>query len=201
MNQKTLFYLLSLVVVATLFSGCGQKVTRVGMEEAIDLSGNWNDTDSRLVSEGMIKDMLSQRWLADHHREEGSAPVVTVGEMRNLSHEHINLRTFITDIQRAMINSGEVDFVAARSDRDELRDERREQDLHAREETRKAMGQEVGADYILTGTINTIVDSEGRTYVKYYQVDLSLTDVESSRIVWIGQKKIRKVVERAKVRP
>ena len=201
MNRRSLFFLTALAVVWMMFSGCSQKVTRVGLEEAIDLSGNWNDTDSRMVSQEMVGDMLSQRWLAVHLRNHGQEPVVTVGTMRNLSHEHINMSTFVTDIQRAVINSGEVQFVAARVDRDELRDERREQDLHAREDTRKEMGQEVGADYILTGTINTIIDTEGRTFVKYYQVDLSLTSVADNRIVWIGQKQIRKLVERARVRP
>lgn len=192
---------LSLGVVAVLMSGCGQKVTRVGLEEQIDLSGNWNDTDSRLVSQEMIGDMLKQRWLSAHTSRTGKEPVVTVGSLRNLSHEHINMNTFIADIQRAMINSGEIEFVASQGDRAEIREERRQQDVHAREDTRKAMGQEIGADFVLTGTINTIVDTEGKTAVKYYQVDLTLTSVADNRMVWIGQKKIRKLVERARVRP
>ncbi|MGE4294413.1 MAG: penicillin-binding protein activator LpoB [Campylobacterales bacterium] len=192
---------LSLGVVAVLMSGCGPKVTRVGLEEQIDLSGNWNDTDSRLVSQEMIGDMLKQRWLSVHTSRTGKEPVVTVGTLRNLSHEHINMNTFIADIQRAMINSGEIEFVASQDDRGEIREERRQQDVHAREDTRKAMGQEIGADFVLTGTISTIIDTEGKTAVKYYQVDLTLTSVADNRMVWIGQKKIRKLVERAKVRP
>ncbi|MFU8819761.1 MAG: penicillin-binding protein activator LpoB [Desulfurivibrio sp.] len=190
-----------LFLVALLFVGCATRVERVAPEQVRDLSGNWNDTDSRLVSEEMVQDVLAQAWLGQHLSARGRQPAVIVGEIRNLSHEHINLRTFVSDIQRALINSGRVDFVASRDERDEIREERRDQDLHAREDTRKAMGRELGADYMLQGTINTIIDVEGRQQVRYYQVDLTLISLADNRIVWIGQKKIKKFVTRPGVRP
>jgi uncharacterized protein (TIGR02722 family) len=188
------------LAIALALSGCGTKVTRVGLDEQIDLSGNWNDTDSRLVSEEIIKDMLRQPWLAKYYNASKNPPVLTVGEVKNLSHEHINTATFIADIQRAVINSGEAEFIAARSDRVEARDERREQDEYAREDTRKAMGQEIGADFIMNCDISTIIDNSGKTALKYYQIDIKLTEILTNKIVWIGQKKIRKVVENAKIR-
>ncbi|ADU65188.1 penicillin-binding protein activator LpoB [Desulfurispirillum indicum] len=198
--HRAIRLLLTLMTLTLILAGCSQKVSRIDLEETRDLSGNWNDTDSRLVSREMVGDVLSQRWLPNFVESNNRQPTVIVGSMRNLSHEHINMRTFISDIQRELINSGRVDFVASAEDRTDLREERRDQDLHAREETRSRMGQEIGADYMLSGTINTIIDVEGRTQVKYYQVDLSLTDLESNRIVWIGQKKIRKLIERSRVR-
>ena len=191
----------AIALIALIAQGCSTKVTRVETNEAIDLSGNWNDTDSRLTSEEMIKDMLRQPWLARFYNTSKKPPVLTVGTIKNLSHEHINTQTFVNDIQRAVINSGEAEFVAARDDRVNARDERREQDKYAREDTRKAERQEIGADFILGGTINTIIDSEGKTAVKFYQVDLTLTSILSQQVVWGGQKKIRKLVENKKVRP
>lgn len=190
-----------LFLVALLAVGCATRVERVAPEQVRDLSGNWNDTDSRLVSEEMVQDVLAQAWLGQHLSARGRQPAVIVGEIRNLSHEHINLRTFVSDIQRALINSGRVDFVASRDERGEIREERKDQDLHAREDTRKAMGRELGADYMLQGTINTIIDVEGRQQVRYYQVDLTLISLADNRIVWIGQKKIKKFVTRPGVRP
>ena len=190
-----------LLLVFLLVAGCATRVERVAPEQVRDLSGNWNDTDSRLVSEEMVQDVLAQAWLGQHLSARGRQPAVIVGEIRNLSHEHINLRTFVSDIQRALINSGRVDFVASRDERGEIREERRDQDLHAREDTRKAMGRELGADYMLQGTINTIIDVEGRQQVRYYQVDLTLISLADNRIVWIGQKKIKKFVTRPGVRP
>jgi len=186
---------LSAMLVFT--AGCNPKVSRVDTNEVTDLSGKWNDTDSRLVSREMIDDVLSRRWLSKFNRAKGKAPTVIVGTVRNLSHEHINTRTFIRDLEKELINSGEVEFVASASERDEIRSERRDQDLNASEATRKAMGNETGADFMLKGTINTIVDAVSGSQARFYQIDLTLIDLESNRKVWVGQKKIKKTVEKS----
>jgi uncharacterized protein (TIGR02722 family) len=195
-------YTIALVAAVTLavISACGQQVTRVETDAVVDLSGNWNDTDSRLVADEMIQDALSQSWLSRFNREQGKPPTVIVGEVRNLSHEHINTRTFIADMERALINSGEVDFVASSEEREEIRSERKDQDLHAAEQTRKAMGQEIGADFMLKGTINTIIDAISGEQVRFYQVDLTLIDLANNRKVWLGQKKIKKTIEKSGLR-
>lgn len=191
---------LTLVLTSLLLGGCGTQVSRVDAKESHDLSGAWNDTDSRLVSEEMITDMLKRSWYQTHSQRNKSIPVVIVGSIRNLSHEHINLNTFIADIERAMINSGKIDFVASSQERSEIRDERKDQDLHSTESSRKAMGQERGADYMLKGSINTIIDMDGTTQLRYYQVDLTLISLKDNRKVWLGQKKIKKVVKNSKLR-
>ena len=179
-------------------SGCSTTVERLDLSEAKDLSGAWNDTDSRLVSEEMIRDSLSRAWLQEWSGR--SKPAVIVGEVRNLSHEHINVNTFTLDVERALINSGKVDFVATKTERKGIREERKDQDIHAREDTRNPMGKELGADFILTGTINTIVDPSGSTQVRFYQVNMTLTSLADNRKVWIGQKEIRKLVTRSQLR-
>lgn len=179
---------------------CGTSVKRVEVNEQIDLSGAWNDTDSRLVSEEMIQDALSRPWVSDFVRREGHPPAVIVGTVRNLSHEHINVRTFVADMERSLVNSGRVDFVASSGERGEIREERQDQDLNASESTRNAAGQEMGADFMLKGQINTILDTEGKKQVRYYQVDLTLISMANNRKVWLGQKKIKKYVKNGKLR-
>lgn len=179
-----------------LLAGCNPTVTRVDSDAVTDLSGNWNDTDSRLVAEEMIQDALSRGWLTKFNRANGKAPTVIVGTVRNLSHEHINTRTFIADMERALINSGEVEFVASAKDREEIRSEVKEQDLNASEATRKAMGQEIGADYMMQGSINSIVDAVSGEQARFYQIDLALIELGTNRKVWLGQKKIKKTVEK-----
>ncbi len=191
---------LAVVLVALVLAGCGTSVKRIETQEVKDLSGAWNDTDSRLVSEEIIEDVLSQPWLRDFTRKYREQPAVIVGDMRNLSSEHINLNTFVADIERAMINSKKVQFVASRTERRAVREERKDQDLHASEATRKPMGQELGADFMLQGTINSIIDPSGTTQVRYYQIDMTLISLADNRKVWAGQKKIKKLVKRSKLR-
>jgi len=179
-----------------LLAGCATQVDRVGPDEADDISGRWNDRDSRLVSEEMVDDMLQRGWLERHNARRDNNPAVIVGEIRNLSDEHISTNTFIRDIERELINSGRITFVADSGEREALRRERADQEAHALEDTRSLAGMELGADYMLTGTINTIRDVEGRTEVAYYQVNLALTSLTDNTRVWVGQKEIRKVIRR-----
>jgi penicillin-binding protein activator len=195
-----LFQLLVISLVLVVVAGCSKKVSRIDPGEVKDLSGQWNDTDSQLVSKEMISDVLSRPWLQDFTGKTGKKPAVIVGEIRNLSHEHIAVGTFVGDMERELINSGRVDFVASKTERKDVREEREDQDLHASEATRKAAGQEYGADYMLKGTINSIIDSEGDEQVKFYQVDLTLISMADNRKVWVGQKKIKKFIENNKVR-
>jgi uncharacterized protein (TIGR02722 family) len=190
----------ALLALAAL-SACATKVERLDESKAVDLSGGWNDTDSRAVSQEMIQDSLSRPWLQEFRGRPGQTrPAVIVGEVRNLSHEHINTNTFTLDLERALINSGKVDFVATKQERGGIRDERKDQDLNARQDTRNAMGKELGADFMLTGTINTIVDPNGSEQLLFYQVNMTLISLSDNRKVWVGQKDIRKLVTRSKLR-
>ena len=191
---------LAVSALALSIAGCGTSVERMDTAEVKDLSGAWNDTDSRLVSEEMIQDVLSRDWLPEFTRTHKKKPAVIVGEVLNLSNEHVNVNTFTADMERALINSGKIQFVASKGERGEIREERKDQDIHAREDTRNPMGKELGADFILTGTINTIVDPSGSTQVRFYQVNMTLTSLADNRKVWIGQKEIRKLVTRSQLR-
>lgn len=196
-NRLAILMALALVLAA---AGCSTAVKRIDAGEVKDLSGAWNDTDSQQVSEEMIKDVLNRSWLGEFTRTQNRQPAVIVGEVVNLSHEHINVNTFVSDMERALINSDKVQFVASSSERQEIRGERKDQDLHASEATRKPMGQEKGADFMLKGTINTIIDASGSTQLRFYQVDLTLISLADNRKVWVGQKKIKKLVERSNLR-
>ncbi len=198
--MKTIRIIIPALIAALLLAGCATRVDRISPDETRDLSGNWNDTDSRLVSEEMIGDVLARPWLGDYRRANDDNPTVIVGEIRNLSHEHINVNTFVNDLARELINSGEVTFVASRVEREQIREERMDMGIHAAEETRKAMGRELGADFMLQGTINSILDVEGRRQVRYYQIDLTLFNLVDNRQVWIGQKKIKKFVTKPGMR-
>jgi len=185
-------------LAVVLLAGCAQetKITRVDSDVVTDLSGRWNDTDSRIVAESMVKEALEYPWLNSFSSSKHRQPVVVVGTIQNSSHEHINVNTFVADLERELTNSQKVTFVAGKGDRDELRTERKEQAMYAREDTQKAPGREIGADYMMKGSIATILDEADGTKAVFYQVDLQMVDLESNAQVWFGQKKIKKVVEK-----
>jgi uncharacterized protein (TIGR02722 family) len=196
---RVLHPLLPALLGALMAAGCGgtgKEVTRLEADAPVDLSGRWNDTDSRLVAEAMIQDCMNHPWLARHQTDpkKSDRPVVIVGVIRNKSMEHIPIDTFISDIERSFIKDGRVRVVADAGDRGDIRAERDAMQGNVTAETLKRFGRELGADYVMMGEINQIVDEEGGEKVLFYQTDLELIDVESNEKVWIGDKKIKKLV-------
>jgi len=192
------YLLLAPLLALPVLTGCGgTQVKRIDTAAVVDISGKWNDTDSRLTAEEMISDCLARPWLSSASGASGENHTVIVGSVRNQSSEHINTGVFVEDLQRALINSGRVTFVASKDERGDVRDERLDQDTNASEETRKAHGQETGADFMLSGNISSVEDKEGGKSVILYQVNLKLLNMKNNQIAWSGQKKIKKAVKRS----
>ncbi|MDX1638532.1 MAG: penicillin-binding protein activator LpoB [Balneolaceae bacterium] len=193
-----------LIALTFLVLGCipTQEVSRIPTDSTTDLSGRWNDTDARLVAEEMISDASSKPWLNEFRRTHDQPPVVIVGRVRNETMEHIDTEVITKEMERAFVNTGKVDVVAGSEEREQIREERRDQQTYASYETTKAMAQELGADFMLIGNISSIVDESvsGREAAIFYSVNLELVDVESNRKVWIGNKKIKKFIERRNFR-
>lgn len=194
--------LIVLVLLAALVTACGggKQVTRLDAETVTDLSGKWNDTDARLVAEEMVADALTHRWVTDYMEQHAQQPFVTVGIIRNMTSEHINMEVFTTEFERQLINSGKVRFVQSKDARSELRAERQEQQEFATAETAKKMRAETGADFLLQGHVKTITDTEGGKSVVYYKTDFELVNIESMEKVWIGTKEIKKGISQGKTK-
>lgn len=189
----------SLLCMALLLFSVGCKtVTRQETDEVIDLSGNWNDIDSQKVAEEMIQDSLNRPWVSNHQTKDNKRPVVIVGGVRNNTGEHVNTETFTKELERAFVNSGRIRMVANAIDRPELRDEVLQMQTNATRDTAKKLRQETGADYMLVGVVNDINDKEGGKTVRYYQINLELIHLQTHEKVWIGQKKIKKLVKKSK---
>jgi uncharacterized protein (TIGR02722 family) len=196
MNLKTLKNITAIAILSIAITSCARQVTRINTDSAPDISGNWNVTDSKLVADEMTKSIIGSKWLPTHlEAKAGKKPTVIVGLVQNKSHEHIDAETFVKDVEQSFIQSGTVRLVQGGKKREELRAEKADQQDNSSVSTMKKFGLENGADYILQGSINSIVDSHKRNKVVYYQVNLELTDIQTNEVVWIGDKKITKAVK------
>lgn len=190
------------VVFLTLgtVSGCAPKVERTSADTTVDLSGRWNDADSRMTAEALISDCLTRPWLGAFEQSQGKKPRVIIGSVVNKTNQHIATEAFVRDLERELTNAGRVVFVAGGNERDEIRGEREDQQYWSSEDTRKRMREEYGADYMLQGVVQTITDKAGNQQVVLYQIDLTLTDLQSNERVWLGNHKIKKEVKHQKAR-
>jgi uncharacterized protein (TIGR02722 family) len=193
------------LVAMLALGGCATQVTRVSPDQQIDLSGRWNDVDSRQVADAIIRQSFESQfgpaWATQYMQSNGGRrPTVIVGTVRNRSMEHIPVTTFVRDLERAYLSSGQVQVVASAEERDEVRAERLDQQENAAADTRARLVRERGAQYMLQGDISSIEDREGGRRVVYYQVDMTLVDLESNAKTWTGQHRIKKFVERPRFR-
>ena len=188
--------LLGIALLSTLtFGSCAKRtVTRVAPDKVIDLSGRWNETDARLASETLTNQALGGDWLGNFTNEKQKKPVVIVGMVRNNSHEHMDTEIFTKDMERAFIKSSMIRLVSAGEKRTELRGERADQQDFSSAETMKKFGREVGADFMMQGTVKSIVDGYGKEKTTFWQIDLELTNIETNEIVWIGDYKGKKYI-------
>ncbi len=182
------------IALMLITSACSQrKVTRLDSKQQTDISGRWNDTDSKMVADEMITDVLERPWRKEFTEKMGRKPVIIVGRIRNNTTEpDIQPETFIKDIEKEFINTNTVTVVQSKEGRDDLRAEREDQQTFATQESRKKWGKEKGADFMLNGVINSNIDEYKRDRVVTYKINLELVDLESNIKVWIGDKEIKK---------
>ena len=198
--------IIGLVFLALSACSSAPKVSRVDPNKQVDLSGNWNDTDVRKVCDSLIKDCLSSERVANYiqqfsSRNGGRLPTVIVGTFRNNSSEHIDTTIISKSMEIAIVNSGKLDFVAGGDTRNELRMERNDQQGNASESTASAVGNETGANFMLTGAVKMIEDRAGNMAVRSYFVSAELTNIETNTRLWMGENNdIKKVIERPRAK-
>lgn len=194
--------ILGLIVVAVILTGCATtKVERVDAQTATDLSGNWNDGDVRQIADTLVTECVNAPAITNFIVDKKQLPTVILGAFRNQSDEHLDTSIVAKKFEIALVNSGKVNFVAGGKDKQLLRDEREDQLENASEETAKGLGHEIGADFMLVGSIKVIVDQIEAKAVRNYIVNAELIDVESNRKLWVGENAdIKKVIQRSKVR-
>ncbi|MDR2029810.1 MAG: penicillin-binding protein activator LpoB [Treponema sp.] len=195
--------LLPMAAVFFVFAACSSnpKVTRVDADTQTDLSGYWNDTDVRIVCDSLIRAALDSPRVAQISAQKGRLPVILVGSFKNDSDEHIDTSIISSTMEVAIFNSGKADFVAGGSTRAELRTERQEQQGNASEATAAALGNETGADFLLTGSVKTIVDQAGKTATRTYFVNAELTNIETNARLWMDQNsEIKKIISRPRAK-
>lgn len=184
-----------LLMLLVLFSCQTRKVSRVNPDTQYDLSGRWNDTDSRQVADQMIYDLFNSDNFKKYASDKGSKPVLVVGLIRNKTAEHIDADNFIKKFEVVIHNSGVADLVESDEFRDKLRLERAAQQDFADPATVKQFGKELGADLMLFGEITSETDVYNNKRVVNYITTLFLTDIETSKRVWYGQHEIKKFVK------
>jgi len=178
-----------------LLASCSRSVTRVNPDTQIDLSGRWNDSDSRMVADKMISDLLNSDRFKEYAKNAGRKPAIVVGLIKNKTSEHIDADNYVKKLEMAIYNSNLADLIESEEFRDKLRLERTEQQDFADPATVAKFGKEIGANLMLFGEMTSETDVYNSKRVVNYVTTLYLTDMETNKRVWYGQQEIKKLVK------
>jgi hypothetical protein len=179
-------------LLVSLIACSPRTVSRISPDQPVDLSGRWNDTDSRQVADKMISQLLGSDKFQEYAKGLGHKPAIVVGLIRNKTSEHIDAGTYLKKFEVAIFNSGVANLVESEEFRDKLRLERAEQQDFADPATVSRWGRETGADLVLFGEMTSTTDVYGSRRVVSYLTTLFLTDLETNMRIWYGQEEIRK---------
>lgn len=198
--MKKALLMIGSIVFACLLTSCSStvRVSRLDPQEQVDLSGTWNDTDIQLVTESLIQSCLDTGWADEFYRTNRRNPVIVIGSIANNSSEHIDTSIIAKKVEIALLSSRKVETVADIGNRDQVRQERAEQQYYASVETAAKLAQETGADYLLQGSIKTNVDQVSGKVVRTYYVDLELIDITTNRKVWLDEDTVKKYIAKNK---
>lgn len=163
------------------------------------LDDRWNDTDARLTAETMIQSALQKAWLADFRTENGGKkPFVLVGDFENRTDEHIDTKAIFEAVRNELINSGKVRFLDGEQRSKLLKEYQYQGSGVVRKDQAKGPGDQYGADFFLFGAISSMkAGNDGRSRVTY-QVEMRLTNIATSEIVFTEVKKITKNFKQAR---
>jgi uncharacterized protein (TIGR02722 family) len=187
---------IKIVFLVLVFANCQTRhVTRLDPATEVDLSGRWNDTDSRKVADQIIYDLFDSESFKSYTKNIDRKPVIVFGAIRNKTSEHIDANNFVKKFEIVIHQSGVADLVESEEFRDKLRVERLEQQEFADPATVKQMGKEAGADLMLFGEISSETDTYNNRRVVNYITTLFLTDIETNKRIWYGQNEIKKYVK------
>lgn len=183
-------------MITALFASCGPKAFVKGQYDDVEkqnlMNDQWSETDMQVAVKSMVESLVKHPAVASAK----TPPDVIVTGLQNKTSEHIDTQSIMDMIRVELTNSGKVSFLDKEARKD-ISDEYDYQNSGmVSKETKKSAGSQIGADYVINGRLDSIVQEVGKDKSVYYKLTLNLTNIKTTRIVWTDQKQIRKTFKK-----
>ena len=182
-----------LVSVALLMmTGCSATTRDISPGEAGHYDENYDVTDKMAIVSDLVESLVNKPPLVARY----DRPIIIVYGVANRTSEHIETDGITDDIRREIMQSGKARFVN-KVQRENIQDETSYQyGGNVSAETRLTRARQVGAEYMISGTLRNIKKREGKGFrmkrdtLQYYSLTLELTDLETGLIEWTDSAEI-----------
>lgn len=190
---------LSIFVMVSIMAGCTATTRDLDpyLEPETDKKLHYDETydfsDKKIIVNKLTASLIDE---TKKNPKFDNKPVLIVYNVANRTSEHINTSLITDDIRQNLINDKRFRFLNE-TQRENIQKELDFQKGGAMDEaTRIQHGRQVGADFILSGTLYSIEKEEPRQVrvkrksYRYYKLHLQLTDLETGLIEWTDSVEI-----------
>jgi uncharacterized protein (TIGR02722 family) len=183
---RVFVFSLSLLLVIGLCGchGLFQTVRNVDTEKAKPMDAKYDYSDLHQLTDEVSDKILVQSFL----KQVDEAPIVVILGIENRTREHLDTKALTDTLRGKLINSRKMRFVNA-ARRDDLLREQKYQQGQCTPETQAKLRSQLGAKYMLTGSIVEMGKESGREVriskkeEIFYQLTVEITDLETGLIV------------------
>lgn len=199
MSRKILAFALLIAGVGSIVS-CGPKAFVKGqyddnVEDTNLLTDKWSETDMQKSVHDLVASVVGHPSISAAKRP----PVVMVTRLQNKTSEHVDTQSITDMFTVELMKTGKVSFVD-KAARDDIAEEYEYQESGmVSRESAKGRGGQTGADFILNGRLDSIVQEAGKDKTVYYKLTMNLTNLKTGVIVWTDQKEMRKQFKKKRV--
>lgn len=193
-------FIQALVAVSFLFlASCGPKAFVKGKYDDTErenlLNDSWSETDMQNAVKSLVDSMMAHQTIV----RANTPPLVMVTSLQNKTSEHIDTQSIMDMVRVELMRSGRVEFIDKEARQDVADEYEYQNSGMVAEESKKGPGGQAGADFIINGRLDSIVQEVGKDKTVYYKLTLNLTNLKSTRIAWSDYKQIRKVFRKKTV--
>ena len=190
-GRKSIRFSVLLIVLVLLVAGCRVAVNTLNPDDEVRYSAEYSYSDLKVLSTEMADRILSSNLATNE-----SPPVMIIYGIENRTSEHIDTQALSDAIRTQLIKSGKFLFVNE-AQRNKVEQEIAYQNQgYVSPESRIQIGKQVGAKYMLTGSLISITMDElkqvriKKKKLRYYRLTLEITDLNTNLIVWTDEQEI-----------
>jgi len=192
-------FLFAVAALAFVAQGCGSKQFTKGSYDDVNqenlLNDSWSETDMQKAVHELVAGLTKYRGITEAKKP----PVVMVTKLQNKTSEVIDTQSIMDMVRVELSGNGNVKFIDKEA-RQDIADEYEYQNSGmVSKESKKGPGGQTGADYVINGRLDSIVQEVGKDKTVYYKLTLNLTNLKTTEIDWTGQKEIRKTFKKRRV--
>ncbi|MFH1156961.1 MAG: penicillin-binding protein activator LpoB [Pseudomonadota bacterium] len=196
--KRFILFITALAAGALVMAGCAATTRNLNPQDEAHYDASYDFSDKKQIVDRLVNPLLA----APLFPAQAAKPIIIVYPVINETSEHISTGGITDDIRMKLIQSGRFRFINERQ-RENIQKETQYQSMgYVDPAQRVIQGRQLGADYILSGTLRSIKKEEPRQWRLnkseriYYSLDLTMTDLKTGEIVYADQAELAREASR-----